>query len=213
MSDTVKDYRVELRLRNNRILKHIEALGFKTRAEFCRAYGLHYSQINDLVCMREPALKAKKNRKGGWEAERAVITRLTDIFGCSVEDLFNDRQLIADFKATKTVAEMDEPPVLSLEHDEVKMLTSPETPAHTVAFQDAQDAIGDALHELSPREEQCLRLRYGLGGAEEHTLEQLGDIFKVTRERVRQIEAKALRKLKHPSRKNALLDALDAMSQ
>ena len=60
------------------------------------------------------------------------------------------------------------------------------------------------LRLLSPREQTILRLRFGLDGGAEHTLEEVGQSFAVTRERIRQIEAKALRKLRHPSRSHRL---------
>jgi len=56
------------------------------------------------------------------------------------------------------------------------------------------------LKTLTPREERVLCLRFGIGESSDHTLEEVGRDFKVTRERIRQIEAKALRKLRHPSR-------------
>jgi len=57
---------------------------------------------------------------------------------------------------------------------------------------------------LSPREERVVRMRFGLGEKHDHTLEEVGQIFEVTRERIRQIEAKALKKLRHPTRSKAL---------
>jgi RNA polymerase primary sigma factor len=57
---------------------------------------------------------------------------------------------------------------------------------------------------LTPREERIVRMRFGLGMNTDHTLEEVGQQFLVTRERIRQIEAKAIRKLKHPSRSRAL---------
>jgi RNA polymerase primary sigma factor len=57
---------------------------------------------------------------------------------------------------------------------------------------------------LTPREERILRMRFGIGINKDHTLEEVGQRFSVTRERIRQIEAKALRKLKHPSRSRIL---------
>ena len=60
------------------------------------------------------------------------------------------------------------------------------------------------LSTLTPREERVLRMRFGIGMNTDHTLEEVGQQFSVTRERIRQIEAKALRKLKHPSRSRKL---------
>ncbi|MBQ6716774.1 MAG: RNA polymerase sigma factor RpoD, partial [Clostridia bacterium] len=62
---------------------------------------------------------------------------------------------------------------------------------------------------LTPREEMVLKLRFGLEDGRQRTLEEVGKEFKVTRERIRQIEAKALRKLRHPSRSRKLKDSLD----
>jgi len=74
---------------------------------------------------------------------------------------------------------------------------------HT-AQQDLMEHLEDSLKLLTPREEQVLRLRYGLGGGEIKTLEEIGSMFGVSRERVRQIEQKGLRKLRHPARSKSL---------
>jgi RNA polymerase primary sigma factor len=72
-----------------------------------------------------------------------------------------------------------------------------------------RDTTTQMLATLSPREERVLRMRFGIGLNSDHTLEEVGQQFSVTRERIRQIEAKALRKLKHPSRSRALRSFLD----
>ncbi|MDB5368724.1 MAG: polymerase sigma factor RpoD [Roseomonas sp.] len=72
-----------------------------------------------------------------------------------------------------------------------------------------RDAASKALSELSAREERVIRMRFGIGMNTDHTLEEVGQQFSVTRERIRQIEAKALRKLKHPARSRALRTFLD----
>jgi RNA polymerase primary sigma factor len=59
--------------------------------------------------------------------------------------------------------------------------------------------VTEALAELTPREQRILRMRFGIDGAGDHTLEEVGKVFGVTRERIRQIEAKALEKLRHPA--------------
>ena len=71
-----------------------------------------------------------------------------------------------------------------------------------------KDELNDVLLELTDREEKVLRLRFGLNDGQCRTLEEVGQIFGVTRERIRQIEAKALRKLRHPSRSRKLKDFL-----
>ena len=65
------------------------------------------------------------------------------------------------------------------------------------------------LASLTPREERIVRMRFGLGMNSDHTLEEVGQQFSLTRERIRQIEAKAIRKLKHPSRSRVLRTFLD----
>ena len=74
---------------------------------------------------------------------------------------------------------------------------------------DLRDAVSRVLQGLTPREERILRMRFGIGTTSDHTLEQVGQQFSVTRERIRQIEAKALRRLKHPSRARALRSFLE----
>ena len=82
-------------------------------------------------------------------------------------------------------------------------------PAEEVDRQMLQEQMGEVLQTLTDREEQVLRMRFGIGGEEPHTLEEVGQTFHVTRERIRQIEEKAIRKLKHPTRSRKLRDYLE----
>ena len=82
-------------------------------------------------------------------------------------------------------------------------------PTDSVAFTMLKEQLIGVLDTLTPREEKVLRLRYGLDDGRPRTLEEVGREFNVTRERIRQIEAKALRKLRHPSRSKRLKDYLD----
>ncbi|KAI3593198.1 RNA polymerase sigma factor RpoD [Cupriavidus sp. U2] len=83
------------------------------------------------------------------------------------------------------------------------------SPADAAIMAGLRAQIDSALNELSPREAKVLRMRFGLDTSMEHTLEEVGKQFDVTRERIRQIEAKAMRKLKHPSRADKLRAFLD----
>ena len=82
-------------------------------------------------------------------------------------------------------------------------------PAEAAAYMMLKEQLDEVLHTLTPREEQVLRLRFGLDDGRSRTLEEVGQQFNITRERIRQIEAKALRKLRHPSRSKKLRDYLD----
>ena len=72
-----------------------------------------------------------------------------------------------------------------------------------------KEKMASVLRKLSPREERIIRMRFGFEDGNPHTLEEVGRVFAVTRERIRQIEAKALRKLRHPSRSNLVRTFLE----
>ena len=82
-------------------------------------------------------------------------------------------------------------------------------PAEAASYELLREQLNEVLRTLTPREEQVLRLRFGLEDGRQRTLEEVGQQFNITRERIRQIEAKALRKLRHPSRSKKLRDYLN----
>ena len=81
--------------------------------------------------------------------------------------------------------------------------------AEAASYALLREQLNEVLHTLTPREEHVLKLRFGLDDGRTRTLEEVGKEFNITRERIRQIEAKALRKLRHPSRSKRLKDYLD----
>jgi len=83
------------------------------------------------------------------------------------------------------------------------------SPAEAIINVDLKERTAHVLRTLTPREEKIVKMRFGLEDGLEHTLEEVGRSFDVTRERIRQIEAKALRKLRHPSRSGKLRLLLD----
>ena len=87
------------------------------------------------------------------------------------------------------------------------------SPAEAVININLKDQTAAVLESLTPREEQVIRMRFGIGDGSEHTLEEVGQRFSVTRERIRQIEAKALRKLRHPSRSRRLKTFLESVGK
>ena len=91
--------------------------------------------------------------------------------------------------------------------DFVEDMDSP-APSESASFSLLREQLCNILHTLTPREEQVIKLRFGLEDGRPRTLEEVGKQFNITRERIRQIEAKALRKLRHPSRSKTLKDYL-----
>ena len=87
------------------------------------------------------------------------------------------------------------------------------TPMDAVVNDDLKEKVREVLKTLTPREEKVLKMRFGIDVASEHTLEEVGKDFSVTRERIRQIEVKALRKLRHPSRSRKLQTFLDTENE
>jgi RNA polymerase primary sigma factor len=87
--------------------------------------------------------------------------------------------------------------------------TATTAPSDAALYTSLRDATKDILDTLTPREAKVLRMRFGIEMSTDHTLEEVGKQFDVTRERIRQIEAKALRKLRHPSRSERLRSFLD----
>jgi len=83
------------------------------------------------------------------------------------------------------------------------------SPSDAVINLNLKEQTSSVLKTLTPREEKVIKMRFGLDDGSEHTLEEVGQSFAVTRERIRQIEAKALRKLRHPSRSHRLRAFLD----
>jgi|HubBroStandDraft_1064217.scaffolds.fasta_scaffold02091_7 RNA polymerase primary sigma factor len=87
------------------------------------------------------------------------------------------------------------------------------SPAEAILNVNLKERTAHVLRTLSPREEKIIRMRFGMDDGSEHTLEEVGQSFDVTRERIRQIEAKALRKLRHPSRSGKLRSLLDDVQE
>jgi len=87
------------------------------------------------------------------------------------------------------------------------------SPAEAIINVDLKEQTAHVLRTLTPREEKIVKMRFGLEDGSEHTLEEVGRSFAVTRERIRQIEAKALRKLRHPSRSRKLMPFLNHVHQ
>jgi len=134
----------------------------------------------------------------GREPTSAEIAKGMDIPVCKVRKL---RMIAQETISLETpVGERDDDAHLS-HFIEDRQVVSPAEAAINAKLQEQTESV---LKTLTPREEQVIKMRFGVGVGSDHTLEEVGQRFAVTRERARQIEAKALRKLRHPSRSQKL---------
>lgn len=129
---------------------------------------------------------------------------LAELLGCDEDKIARTMRVAKDPISLETPVGDDEEGKLGNLIEDVEA----ENAFDQLAKADVNKVVSDALEGLSSREERVLRMRFGIGTMEESTLEEIGNRFKVTRERVRQIENKALQRLKHPQRSKDLLSAI-----
>lgn len=193
----MKDYRLTIKVRNNRILRAIEAVGGIPGGKWCEANGLTYTVINQFINMTLSPLA----KNGAMYPDAA---RLCDVLGKLPEELWSNEQL---YPLERNFSEME------MDHAEVIALLPPEHQSYLPDFSNLEQEqtrklIADALSKLPKRQRQIIQLRY----TEELTFEECGNRLGISKERVRQLEAIALRKLRRPAMVGIFVDALDGVS-
>ncbi len=195
----MEEYRIDMRIRNNLILTKIEEAGYPSAMSFCKATGVSYGRLIDFISMRRPIY----NKYGQINKS---IEKLCKELNCLPEEIFSASQMEASLKTNKRTLKVNEAEAIFMlsQSDSQKMLED--------HYSDDQmsNAVDKALATLTPRETKVIQMRMGLGDySHEHTLLEVAEAFDVTRERVRQIEAKALRKMRHPDRADKLKEFIN----
>lgn len=150
-----------------------------------RCYRAFYDLLKELG--REPNLKEISERSGVSEEKILMVTNLSDELISLETPVGDEGDRLGDFiRNDKAVS-----------------------PYEGILESELTDKTSHILNTLTHREERIMKMRFGIGEEVEHTLEEIGRAFKVSRERIRQIEKKALKRLKHPTRKAALEDFLE----
>ena len=150
-----------------------------------RCYRAFYDLLKELG--REPSLKEISERSGVAEDKILMVTNLSDELISLETPVGDEGDRLGDFiRNDKAVS-----------------------PFEDILESELMEKTSFILNTLTQREEKIMKMRFGIGDEVEHTLEEIGRTFKVSRERIRQIEKKALKRLKHPTRKAALEDFLE----
>ncbi len=196
MKSIGEDFLLEIKVRNGRVMSAIRGAGYDSVARFCRDHDVGYTSAVLLISLKKSPIH---KLTGGW---CKAALELSDALRTMPEDLFPEEWREMKLSTNKVERYISQEDMIALQ-----AVTNPETAAQRSI---AVDKLDEALESLMPRYAHVLRLRFGLGGEGKKTLEECSQELGVTRERVRQMEIKALRILKHPSRKHLLdIEAYD----
>ena len=174
----MKDIRLILKLKNNLMLKRCEALwGNITQSEMAEKIGLSETEFGCYVNFKKSPIKKKCGT--AWK-DQAV--KIAEALNCSPEDIFPLH--FQEIRKNQYQLELNSQVFIENKNPEDEMIEK-----------ENREEIRKLLGSLSPREEKILRLRFGIGEDEEYTLEEIGEMFGLNRNRILQIESTALRKL------------------
>jgi RNA polymerase sigma factor (sigma-70 family) len=138
-----------------------------------------------------------------------VAKQLMEALGACPVELWTDEQLNMILKKNVFERVLNKESLQIALQSNARSLIGLDYPEQEIAEADSVRVISDKLDSLTPREAKILRLRFGLDNVKEHTCEEIGELFKCTGGRIQQIEAKALRKMRHPSRSDDLRNLLN----
>ena len=195
----MKEYRVKVTVRNNLLLSAIEEAGYKTQAEFARSADIKESHVTALVGLRTCPI----TDDGSFTQ---LAKTIMEVLGACPTDLWTNEQLSMRLKHNTAQGEMSRTELLpALGMNPIDLLEF-KFPDDVAEQKQNKQAIENVLDTLTPREAKIIKLRFGIGNVENEgeTLETIGKMFDLTKTRIGQIEAEALKKLRHSSRSYAL---------
>lgn len=192
------EFLVRVSVKNNRLHKMRTEAGL-TVGQLREKTGVNLGTYAKLVGLR----LSPKTKKGKW---RIPVKRLAKFFKCCEEDLFPPNlESVINPSASKEVR-ADEIAQLCAPQEQLRLMAP--DPEQVIIGEEVKHALYDELGTLTAREETVIRMRFGLGDEKESTLEEIGKHFGVGRQRIREIEAKALHKLRHPARAKKITETI-----
>ncbi|TAK95258.1 sigma-70 family RNA polymerase sigma factor [Patescibacteria group bacterium] len=189
MAMAVREARIEARVKNNVLYQAIYGLGISA-ADFCHQTGFPLNKLYAFICLR----CSPYSKRGGFTPQ---AEQLANLIGIPPEELFPCwLYQLEKTRASMEISLNELPP--GFRPLLIEEATSPE---QEVITRELVSKLPDLLGKLEARQQTIIRLRFGLGGEEPKTLEETGKIVNLSRERIRDIEKKALRKLERVLRR------------
>jgi RNA polymerase primary sigma factor len=188
----MEEYRLKLSVRNNLILTVIEDMGYTNLHKFSKENYVSLNGLYGLINLKTPPIGT------GGEFSNAA-KELMEALGACPTDLWTEEQLTLTLKKNSQQKNLSKEAVYEALRSDARSLIGLDYPEQDVAEKETVQAVHEAIKSLTPKEAQVLALRFGLGNEDEHSLEEAGERIKLHSERIRQIEAKALKKMRHPS--------------
>ncbi len=195
-----KDYRLEIKVKNGPFLRALEGAGYATVGEFCRLTAENTSTIALIANLKASG----RTKLGEW---RPYVLRVAELLNTLPEDLFPPQHIDSPLAKNRTVIDIDLVEMEQLVGARADEALGYENPDDIIQRADISKLLDGALETLTDREQGIIRSRFGIG-CDPMTLGEIGDEQNVGKECIRQIEAKALRKLKHPDRARDLRAAM-----
>ena len=198
----MEEFNIKVTVRNNLILQAIRKQGYTNLNKFSKECEVSIGGLYDLVNLKEAPL----NSDGEFSKP---AKELMEALGACPAELWTDEQLNMRLRSNTVERELSKESLQIALQSNARSLIGLDYPEQALEEVDNARVIGDKLDSLTRREAKVLRLRFGIDGVKEHTCEEIGDLFGCTGGRINQIELKALRKMRHPSRSDDLKDLLD----
>ena len=194
----MNDIRIDIKVRNNRLVTLIEEQ-YDNVSQFCKAYNFSQRVVGDYCNLKESPLKSLKTQEvAGWKSS---ALKIADVLGVLPDEIWPEHMQELKLTVNKGFT--------TVSSDMVNTLLGSDRRADPLLMYEEEqcvDLLTRAVEQLTAREQKVLAMRFGLNGEEPSTLSQIGDVFGIGPQRVLQIEAKALRKLRHPKRSEVLED-------
>ena len=195
-------YRLLVKIKNNRLWSAIVAVypGVKSQSDAARFLNMSVQEIGKLLNMHVWPYSEARSR---WFK---VADRIAALLKETPEYLFDPKLYGRRPDVNEIAVEFGDEKWIE---DHSRLLELPPSPEDDVIKHEMAEILGKMVNSLTPREQLVVNMRYGLHGYEESDLVEIGQALSVTKERVRQLEAKALRKMRHPNRDKRLREFMD----